>query len=542
MKPTLRLFAFWSLKFSSYLVLLYSTSIFKFGPWRMGESKALAISLSSLSSPEISVFESFRDIASAPKAIRDQSPAIFQLGGGTGFFISFAGQNYIVTNNHIAGPANCPFNGCYMDAIFNLEKNKIPQKKMLFLTPVATDQDVDVSFFHFKEALEDGSFKSLQVPVTLELETIPTPREILKNHIYVLGHPRLGLKKVSSGNIIRLERGHIIVSAYTLPGNSGSPILSEQGKVVGIHHSSVKRNDNVTKFSVLHEGKGSSVFSLLSVLKKGLSDPSALRAEFIQVDQTMGYSKAKKLTPLFLNAHLVPVLDTGKSFFGELYLECKKSINLSARSSSGFSQSHEACTTARQWMGCQSLENIPSPAFTLSTAKSVEHPDFVVSGSWCPASETRKDWAQIFQKIGLKYESFAGGSALPWTADAVFQSFTDKERGMKFSYRETKERLEARNEPIRFDDVLALLRYSDYEKKPAIKNMTLIEMVRQYKRLYNYQYEILEIGESAILMVTQGRLDRVEAKKLIANLLEDEQISLNAFLILERKAFENNLI
>ena len=123
---------------------------------------------------------------------------------------------------------------------------------MLFLTPVATDQDVDVSFFHFKEALEDGTFKSLGVPVALELDTIPTPRGLLKNHIYVLGHPRLGLKKVSSGNIIRLERGHIIVSAYTLPGNSGSPILSEQGKVVGIHHSSVKRNDNVTKSSVLH--------------------------------------------------------------------------------------------------------------------------------------------------------------------------------------------------------------------------------------------------------------------------------------------------
>ena len=113
---------------------------------------------------------------------------------------------------------------------------------------------------------------------------------------------------------------------------------------------------------------------------------------------------------------------------------------------------------------------------------------------------------------------------------------------MKVSFQETKQRLESRNEPIRFDDVLALLRYSEYEKKPEIKNMTLLEMVRQYKRLYNYQYEILEIGESAILLVKQGRLDRVEAKALVASLLEDEQISLNAFLILERRAFENSLI
>ena len=536
MKPMLRFFAFWNRKNLAHGLFLFF--IFTVASKGFSGSKLPF----PFASHETSVFDSFSDITFAPKVIRDVSPAVFQLGGGTAFFVAFDGQTYIVTNNHIAGPANCPVSGCYMDAVFNLEKNRIAQKKILFLTPVATDQDVDVSFFRFKEAFEDGSFKALKVPASLEFDSPSQPRGLLKKNIYVLGHPRLGLKKISSGNIIRLERGHIIVSAYTLPGNSGSPIITEQGKVMGIHHSSVKRNDNVTKSSVLHEGKGSSVFSLLSVLKKGISDPSGVASDFIRIDQKISYSKAKKLAPLFLNAHVVPVLDTDKSFFGELYLECKNSLNLSAHSSSAFSLSHEACTTARQWIGCQSLENLPSPSFTLSTAKSMEHPDFMASGSWCPASETRKDWAQIFQKIGQKYESFVGGSALPWTADAVFQSFTDRERGMKVSFLETKQRLESRNEPIRFDDVLALLRYSEYEKKPEIKNMTLLEMVRQYKRLYNYQYEILEIGESVILLVKQGRLDRVEAKALVATLLDDEQISLNAFLILERKAFENNLI
>jgi len=494
------------------------------------------------SNEESSVFDSLVDVSSAPQKIRGLSNAIFQLGGGTGSFVNWEGSTYIMTNNHIAGPGNCPLNGCYMESIFNLEKNKIPEKKMLFLTPVATNQDIDVSFFSFNEVTADGSFQPLKVPQALDFESITNPRGLLKKKVYVVGHPRLGLKKFSMGNIIRFDLGHIIVTAYTLPGNSGSPILTEQGRIAGIHHSSVKRNDNITKSSVLHEGKGSSVFSLITVLKEGLSNPSSIVSEFVQIDQKISYGKAKKLTSLFLNAHVVPVLESGKSFFGELYLECKASLNLAARSSAGFAQSHEACSIARQWMGCQSLENLPTPAFTLSTAKSMEHPDFAVSGSWCPASETRKDWAKIFQKIGGKYESFVGGSALPWAADAVFQSFTDRERGMKASFVETKRRIEARNEPIRFDEVLALLRYGEYEKKPEIKNMALVEMVRQYKRLYNYHYEILEIGESAILLVEQGRLDRREAKTLIADLLADSNITLNAFLILEKKAFEKNLI
>ena len=489
-----------------------------------------------------SPFYSLRDIATAPETIRVKSPAVFQLGGGTGSFVSYAGKTYVMTNNHIVGPGNCALSGCYIDAYFNLETGKHFKKTVLFLTPVATDQDVDVSFFEYQEALEDGTLIPLKPEAVLSFKKLEKSRDLLKLKVYVLGHPRLGLKKFSAGNIIRLENGHMVVSAYTLPGNSGSPILSEEGYILGIHHSSVKRNDNITKSSSLHEGKASSVFSIELALKKSMESSSLVREQFVSLDQKFSYSRAKKNTPLFLSTRVVPVLDNGKSFFSELYQECRESLNLSANSAANFALSHEACTIARAWLGCQNLESRSTSAFTLSNAKTIDHPDFIETGSWCPSSEIRRDWSRLFIQIGHKYETFVGQSSLPWSADAVFQGFGDRKRGMKAAFEETKLKIESRNEPIRFDDILSLLRYSEFESNPSIKRMALVEMVKQYQHLYNYQYEILEVGESAILLVKQGRMSRDEGKNLIHQLMKDETITLNAYLGLERKAFEEFLL
>jgi V8-like Glu-specific endopeptidase len=489
-----------------------------------------------------SPFNSLRNISEAPNFIKLKSSAIFQLGGGTGSFVSYSGKTYVMTNNHIVGPGNCALSGCYVEAFFNLEAGKQVKKTVLFLTPVATDQDIDVSFFEFQEALDDGTLMPFQAESTLSFKKLEKPRDLLKSKVYVVGHPRLGLKKFSVGNIIRLENGHIVVSAFTLPGNSGSPILTEDGNILGIHHSSVKRNDNITKVSSLHEGKASSVFSLEIVLKNSIESNLSTKDQFVSIHQKFSYSRAKKITPVFLATRVVPVLDSGKSFFNELYQECRDSINLSATSAATFATSHEACTIARSWLGCQNLETRATSAFTLSNAKTVDHPDFIETGSWCPSSEIRRDWSRLFIQIGHKYETFVGQSSIPWSADAIFQGFTDRKRGMKAAFEETKLKIEQRNEPVRFDDILSLLRYSEFEGNPSLKKMALVEMVKQYKRLYNYQYEILEIGESVILLVSQGRISRDMGKSIIKQLLSDENITLNAYLVLERKAFTDFLL
>jgi len=489
-----------------------------------------------------SPFRALKDTINAPDAIKKASQAIFQLSGGTAAFVSVNGKSLIMTNYHILGPSNCARSGCYAEAFFGVERQGKLEKKTLFLVPFATNQDVDVSFFEFQEITSEGKLREIKPSSFLSFAPLLKPNELLKKLVYVVGHPRLGLKKYSEGNIIKLEKGHILVSAFTLPGNSGSPILSAEGKIVGIHHSSVKRNDNVTRDSFLHEGKGSNSIAILAVLTKSMLNPNETKSQFFALDQAFSYDQAKRLTPIFQNARVVPILKDGKSFFNELLQECKITINTFAGSSSTFSTSHEACSIGRYWMGCQTPDPMSGPVFSLSTAKTAEHPDFILNGNWCPSAEVRREWVKVFQKIGDKYEDFAGQSPLRWSADAVFQSFTNKETGARVAFKTTKTMIEKNEDPLSFEAALDLIKYADYEPNPTAKGISLVQMVKQYRRFYQYQYELLEIGNVTVKLLKQSRISKEEGQRMMDSLLEDKNITLHAWLNLERLALESGLL
>lgn len=489
-----------------------------------------------------SPFKAVKDTYLAPDPIKESSKAIFQLGGGTGAFVEIERSVFIMTNHHIVGSGNCARSGCYVEAVFDLQIKGKPQKKTLFLTPIAANQDVDVSFFNFKEATEDGKLKELKPEAVLSFDWTQDQKKLLKAEVYVIGHPRLGLKKYSVGNIVRIEKGHILVSAFTLPGNSGSPILTSNGKIVGIHHSSVKRNDNVTRDSFLHEGKGSNLISILAVWWRAKANPNETSSQFFSIDHSFTYEQSKRLTAIFQSARVVPVLSDGKSFFTELLNECRKSLNLYATSSGTFSSSHEACSIARQWMGCQKPEPLSGPVFSLSTARTAEHPDFILYGNWCPATGIRREWVKLFQQIGEKYETFVGQSPLSWSADAVFQSFTEKDMGVKTAYKATKSSIDKSEDPISFKDMLNLVKYSQNEPSPSAKNISPVAAVKNYRRFYQYQYEILEIGNATVKLVEQGRIAQNEGKKVMESLLQERSITLHDWLNLERLAMEAGLL
>ena len=51
-----------------------------------------------------------------------------------------------------------------------------------------------------------------------------------------MGHPEGALKKWTDGQVTDANGQWITTTAYTLPGDSGSPILNDQGQVIGLLH------------------------------------------------------------------------------------------------------------------------------------------------------------------------------------------------------------------------------------------------------------------------------------------------------------------
>ncbi len=80
---------------------------------------------------------------------------------------------------------------------------------------------------------------------SMELELGAAPKR--GQHVTVIGHPRGGPMRANEGKVIGGYAGEWLTTAHVEPGNSGSPVLDDDGLVVGIV-SAYDRRTNVGYF------------------------------------------------------------------------------------------------------------------------------------------------------------------------------------------------------------------------------------------------------------------------------------------------------
>ena len=139
---------------------------------------------------------------------------------GTGFFV---GENHFITNFHVIYPM-----------LKNIESITLSQKgnptdlkvtNILALSAIHDLALVEVETKHFT------NFLSLR-------ESLPEPYEGL----YVPAYPKNRFTDIKkTGNIFFYETSHFsfAVNHSSLPGASGSPVLDEQGQVVGVSFQAI---------------------------------------------------------------------------------------------------------------------------------------------------------------------------------------------------------------------------------------------------------------------------------------------------------------
>lgn len=487
----------------------------------------------------ITEYDSLQDIENAPKEIRKISSAVFRFEGGTGSFVKFGDEIFIMTNNHVLGYKHCSRKGCFAKAVFNYEKGKQAVFKNLFVTPAAVSEDVDVSFFRFKEINEAGDFMTVRPNLYLEFET---NRAEVGETVYPIGHPRTSIKKFSSGQVVKYENGYMHVNALTLPGNSGSPIVNIAGKIIGIHHSSVKRNDGFTREGLLYVGRASSSPAILKVLEAGLSDPDTLLAKFWNVDRAVSFSSAKSFTRIYKKSKTIPMLTTGKDFFETLYDDCSRRLDLETTRSAKFARSHESCSVALNWIGCAAPEKEVSVKYILASTLTDSHPDFDGYGSYCPRGKMKSKWANLFLKIGRKYRDFHGKDPLVWTAEGMSKLASDPKRASKIASTNIRKELNNSNNMVSVSTILMLSQYSSVEKIDKINGIDLVELVKKYREIPNYEYDLADIADATQALYENNHLDKDELKEIVDSILAESQLSLNAKLAVEKIAFEKDVL
>jgi serine protease Do len=173
---------------------------------------------------------------------------------GTGFVIH--SQGLIATGNHVI--RNSP----------NISIKTV-NGEVYPATVVARDDKLDLALIRIQP----------RAPLpTLKLKTIPPQ---IGQRVYAIGNPFGMEKSISDGVVSRLENdGYVQYTAATNPGNSGGPLLNEDGEVIGVVQLSLAKiatginfavsSSTLYRFLAQSSGSSKSTTQILDSLQTGM--------------------------------------------------------------------------------------------------------------------------------------------------------------------------------------------------------------------------------------------------------------------------------
>lgn len=218
-------------------------------------------------------------------------------GYGTGFLVS---PSLLLTNNHVLEDEE---SARYSLAQFNYETdlNLLPRPiKSFRIDPVRffmTDRDLDFTLVAVEKVSADG--------ITLAefgyLPFIPTAGKILVGeYVSCIQHPEGAPKAVviRENELIALLDNFVHYVTDTQPGSSGSPVFSDDWKVVALHHAGVPDKDDPNKY-VANEGvRISSIAKRISELMKDRSSEEQLLIDELYAGMSKTSPGSGTVTPM----------------------------------------------------------------------------------------------------------------------------------------------------------------------------------------------------------------------------------------------------
>jgi endonuclease G len=195
-------------------------------------------------------------------------------GYGTGFLVS---PSLLLTNNHVLEDGD---SARYSVAQFNYENdiNLYPLPVKTFsLEPdlfFETDKELDFTLVAVKHHSKDGvmltDFGYLQlIPATGKINTA--------EYVSIIQHPEGAPKAIAvrENQVIGGTEGYLHYVTDTQPGSSGSPVLSDDWKVVALHHAGVPDPNDSTRY-IANEGiRVSAILESLTNRKAGMNSEKA---------------------------------------------------------------------------------------------------------------------------------------------------------------------------------------------------------------------------------------------------------------------------
>jgi hypothetical protein len=445
----------------------------------------------------------FDDVAQAPPAIQTAARAVVRIGTrgelATGSFISPTGL--LLTNNHVLGVDICPVEGCFADLTFMYQRSSPPSApETVFVVPVNVDIGLDMAVV---QVYDPTGTTPRQTPDYLTIEP-RDPASLLGTHVNVVGHPEGHLKKWSQGQIVDTSGQWIIFSAYALPGNSGSPVLDDDGRIVGILHRGPTSQD-------LFAGNGVDTYSIgtaSAALANAMGAPLPPAMWSIQMAATDDDVVAHE--NVYLNAHAAtaPVAGANKQVVDSLAAACDAGLaGMAYGSPEALAGALAPCFEAEGWIDCAATS-----AGTFAV---------------CPADAAA--WQQRYQSAFDRIQALNGQLQLDLVSFAPEALNMSSSAGFTAAKQSLQAAVVAANPPLDFAIANYLLAFGLL----TYQGTDLVGFVRGYAKYPEYGLYGIEIASAASLLYSDGAMSRSDALSILQALASDPNVDEAAKLDVE---------
>ncbi len=458
----------------------------------------------------------FHDPTSASAAIQTAARAVVRLhtarSFGTGAYISATGL--ILTNNHVLGEPVCPKEGCYVEVAQLHQRGEPRQDAETFLAiPVAIDVGLDVAVVQLVDPV------TREKPGTLSyLDFDETEAEaLLDQHVTVVGHPEGNLKKWTDGIVVSSSGKWFTSTAYVLPGDSGSPILNDAGKIVGLVHRAPSSLDLISE-------QGVNVFSVGTAsapVKAAISAPLPTTLVSVVAETTEEEFVANEL--LYLNARASTLTIGGVSVdaIDALGRACDSAV-----SHSGFASLDELdetltpCFAAATWLECR------------ADAEPVAY------GVVCPKEESRSAWRNRFQTVNSLQLAMNGIADYYSVGPVIARLETSKALGKAAGALSLQQLLTATSPSLNFEVAYYLAMFGIV----TYGGVSVSDFITRYTNAPHYELGAEYIAYSASWLVANQAITPAKLIALLKQLVSDPKVSIGAKLSIEDYLYELELL
>ncbi len=494
------------------------------------------------STPAITL-PSFQDVTSAPAAIQRAAEAVVRIetmdGLATGSFISASGL--LMTNNHVLGTEICPLEGCYASITFDYQRGKKPSdSQLVFVKPIAVSVGLDMAVVQVY-ASQGGAV--LATPSFLTIESHDTA-SLMKMHVNLVGHPEGHLKKWTTGEVVDSEGDWVVSSAFILPGNSGSPILSDAGALVGIVHRGPTGEDFFTANGVVTYSVGTPS----ALLQAAMQAQPPLPPEMISVAAPATHDAIVANDLVYLNARVSSVAlasagagaadggvdgggaDTGAggaptgamtTVLAELGTACDAALAVHDYATpEDLDGAIVPCGDALSWIECRA-EHLTSP-----------------TGTVCPGGSDAAAWLQRFTQVNAATVALNDQASLSFVSFGAAQLTGNDAAGTTAGAAGLQQALKAISAPLDPDvaNYLAAFDVSSYG------GVQIASYVSGYTSIPDYAISAGEVASSALWLYTDNLLGNDAALGIVEALYADPSVDLGTKLYVEDIEYQAGVI